>query len=217
MALAYLYKWTHKPTLRWYVGCRTAKNCHPDDGYICSSKTVKPLIEQAPQDWERSILATGDVEQIRLLEAEVLTLADAMNDARSFNKHNQNGKFFCIGHSPETRAKISKTHPFAGRARPDHSQKMTGRKRKPEDVEKWRIKLLGVKKTPEHIAKLKVSKSKGLYETPAGTFASSRDAATANQCTKGSVLNKCHGYFSTTRGKWYAPVEGWRFIKKDES
>lgn len=217
MALAYLYKWTHKPTYRWYVGCRTAKNCHPNDGYICSSKIVKPLIEQSPQDWERTILATGDVPYIRMLEAEVLTLADAVNDPRSFNKHNQNGKFFCSGHSAETRAKISRTHPFAGKTRPDHSKKMTGRKRKPEDVQKWRIKLLGVKKTSEHIAKLKIAKSKGMYETPAGAFASSRDAAIANKCTKGSVLNRCFGYFSTTRGKWYAPVEGWRFSKKDES
>ena len=33
---AFLYKWTHIPTQKWYVGSRTAVGCHIDDGYICS-------------------------------------------------------------------------------------------------------------------------------------------------------------------------------------
>jgi hypothetical protein len=39
--IAYVYKWTHIPTSKWYVGSRTAPGCHPDDGYICSSKLIK--------------------------------------------------------------------------------------------------------------------------------------------------------------------------------
>lgn len=212
MGISYLYKWVHKPSLCWYVGSRTAKNCHPEDGYICSSKTVKPLIEANRQDWQRTIIATGDVDYIRLLETETLTALDAKNDSRSFNKHNQNGKFVCNGHSPETRQKIKKSHAFTGKTRPDHSRMMTGRKRKPEDVQKWAIKLRGVKKKPEHIEKLKVAKSPGMYVTPAGNFFSSRDAAQANDCTKGSVLNRCFGYFSKTRQKFYPQVDGWAFV-----
>ena len=30
---AYLYKWIHIPTQKWYVGSRTAKGCHQADGY----------------------------------------------------------------------------------------------------------------------------------------------------------------------------------------
>jgi hypothetical protein len=47
---AFLYKWTHLPSGKWYVGSRTAKGCHPEDGYYCSSKEVKPLILANPQD-----------------------------------------------------------------------------------------------------------------------------------------------------------------------
>lgn len=31
---AFLYKWTHIPTQKWYVGSRTAVGCHINDGYI---------------------------------------------------------------------------------------------------------------------------------------------------------------------------------------
>ena len=77
MKNCYVYKWIHKPSLMWYVGSRTAKNAHLDDGYICSSKTVKPLILAAPNDWQRQILAIGDAEEMRQLETEILTSVDA--------------------------------------------------------------------------------------------------------------------------------------------
>ena len=41
---SFLYKWTHIPTQKWYVGSRTASGCHINDGYICSSIEVKPMI-----------------------------------------------------------------------------------------------------------------------------------------------------------------------------
>ena len=41
---AFVYKWKHISTNMWYVGSRTAKNCHPNDGYICSSAFVKSMI-----------------------------------------------------------------------------------------------------------------------------------------------------------------------------
>ena len=51
MTLAYVYKWTELATGKWYVGARGARGCHPDDGYICSSKVVKPLILANPNGW----------------------------------------------------------------------------------------------------------------------------------------------------------------------
>jgi hypothetical protein len=88
MLICYVYKWTHIPTLKWYVGSRTKKGCHPDDGYICSSKYVKPLIQSMPNEWQRTIIATGTLEEMKELEREILTATDAMNDPRSFNLSN---------------------------------------------------------------------------------------------------------------------------------
>jgi len=90
---AFVYKWTHKPTLNWYVGSHTAKGCHPEDGYICSSRVVKPLIQTNPSEWERTILEIGTPKEMRMLETLILETVDAMNDPRSFNQNNGNGIF----------------------------------------------------------------------------------------------------------------------------
>jgi hypothetical protein len=82
----YVYKWTHLPTLKWYVGSRVAKNCHPDDGYICSSKKVKKLIAANSSEWKREIVHIG--EDAYDVETEILELFDARHDLRSFNGHN---------------------------------------------------------------------------------------------------------------------------------
>jgi hypothetical protein len=97
MTVAYVYKWTHLPTLKWYVGSRTARGCHPNDQYICSSRIVKPLIMANPEEWSRTIIDTGTPEQMRELEEEILHLFDAAKDNRSFNQHNGDGKFTTLG------------------------------------------------------------------------------------------------------------------------
>lgn len=97
MTQAFVYKWTHLPTLNWYVGSRTAKNCHPDDGYICSSRVVKPLIEEHPNEWVRTIVGVGTVDEMRKLETEILQLFNAKSDPRSFNGHNNMGDWMCQG------------------------------------------------------------------------------------------------------------------------
>jgi hypothetical protein len=94
---AYLYKWTHMPTNRWYIGSRTRKNCHPNDGYICSSRLVKPYILENRSEWVRELICIGEPEYIRILEGRYLELLDAKNDPRSFNKHNGDGKFSTTG------------------------------------------------------------------------------------------------------------------------
>lgn len=85
---AFLYKWTHIPTGKWYIGSRTAKGCHPADGYICSSSTVKPMIIERRLDWERTILVVGESKYIQQLEFKFLTKLDAKNDNMSFNLNN---------------------------------------------------------------------------------------------------------------------------------
>lgn len=117
MTTAYVYKWTHLPTMKWYVGSRFKQGCHPDDGYICSSKKIKPLIVENISDWKREIIAIGAPEEMYELETEILQLFDARKDSRSFNGHNNDGKCFNKSginsnmygkkHSLESRKKMS--------------------------------------------------------------------------------------------------------------
>jgi hypothetical protein len=95
--LAFVYKWTHLPTMMWYVGSRTAEGCNPNDGYLCSSDTVKPMIVESNSEWKREIIATGTPEEMYQLETEILQLFDARKDTRSFNGHNNDGKFTALG------------------------------------------------------------------------------------------------------------------------
>jgi len=95
--IPFVYKWTNLVDQKWYIGSRTAKNCHPDDGYICSSKKLKPLIESNPELWVREIIKTGSAEEMLLLETELLVAADAKNDPMSYNEHNSDGKFSMAG------------------------------------------------------------------------------------------------------------------------
>lgn len=131
MTIAYVYKWTHLPTMRYYIGSRTRKNCHPDDGYLCSSREVKPMIVEHPSDWQRTILAVGSVEDMYALECNILQSMDCKNDPRSFNKHNNNFKFRYdktgIRESEYTRHKKSIAH--TGKKKPDHALKLKGKKR----------------------------------------------------------------------------------------
>ena len=97
MTIAYIYKWTHIPTSKWYIGVRTRKDCHPADGYICSSKIVKPLIKNSPAEWQREILYTGTPKDMIKLETIILTNLDAKNNKNSYNLHNGDGKFTTTG------------------------------------------------------------------------------------------------------------------------
>ena len=86
--MGFVYKWVHTPTLKWYVGSHTGKKASNDDGYICSSKTVKPLILANPVVWQRTIIAEGNDAEMRELEAEILQTLNAAQDPRSFNLNN---------------------------------------------------------------------------------------------------------------------------------
>jgi group I intron endonuclease len=146
---SFVYKWTHLPTGKWYIGCRTAKGCHPKDGYITSSKLVKNLIKTTPEEWQREILHTGTPEEILNLEVALLEEFDAKNNLLSYNQHNGDGKFTRTGVKVplETRLKqsesIKKVHPNRGKPSPNkgkiaseetrkkQSEAKLGKKRKP--------------------------------------------------------------------------------------
>lgn len=96
----YVYKWTHIPTMRWYVGSRTSSRAYieePIGRYRSSSRVVAELIKQNPHEWHKTIVATGTVAEMIALEAEILQTFDAATDPRSFNCHNncaKQGRYF---------------------------------------------------------------------------------------------------------------------------
>jgi len=109
MEQAYVYKWTELSTGKWYIGSRTAKGSYIDDGYICSSKIVKPLVISNPSNWKRSIVCIGKPKYVLEMETKILVALNACKDDASYNQHNQNGKFSRLGviESPELRKKKS--------------------------------------------------------------------------------------------------------------
>lgn len=88
MTDAFVYKWTHKPTGKWYIGYHKGDI---NDGYICSSKIVKPMVENNPEEWERIILDTGTKDDMYKFETSLLKGNNAKHDPMSFNKHNNDG------------------------------------------------------------------------------------------------------------------------------
>lgn len=178
---AYLYKWIEISTGRWYIGARYANGCHPDDGYICTSKIVKPMILENRENWRREILCIGNPEDIVKLESDYLTALDAKNDPMSFNKHNGDGKFSSLGKPSALKGRVGnrKGHKMSEEAKAKASVKLKGRPAhnkgkpsplkgkpsnrdfKPQSLEankKRSEALKGKKKTAEHNAKVSATK-----------------------------------------------------------
>ncbi len=102
---AFVYRWTNSQTGQWYIGSRTAKGCHPNDGYICSSRRLRPLIESDQTNWHREILCIGEAADMIDLECRLLEALDAKNDPLSYNQHNGDGQFTTTGVEPWNKGK----------------------------------------------------------------------------------------------------------------
>ena len=85
---AFVYIWLEDSTNKWYLGYHKGT---PDDGYICSSKIVKPMIQAHPSSWTRQIIAHGTRQAMIDLERELLVELNAKNNDNSYNQHNGNG------------------------------------------------------------------------------------------------------------------------------
>lgn len=181
---AYLYKWTEISTGRWYIGARYAKGCYPDDGYICTSKIVKPMILENQENWKREILCVGSPEYIVKLESDYLVSLDAKNDPMSLNKHNGDGKFSSLGKPSTLKGRVGnrKGHKMSEEAKAKASAKLKGKsahnkgvpmseeqkeklrlanigKTQTEESNKKRSQALkGIKKTTEHNSKVSAAK-----------------------------------------------------------
>jgi hypothetical protein len=124
--IPYIYKWTHIPTGKWYIGSKIRKGWNPSrhEEYICSSKEVKPLVLENRNAWKYEILHTGEANYIKKLETTILTDLDAKNDPMSFNQHNGDGLYnrFGIVENNITRlrkreAKLGDRNPMFGKTR----------------------------------------------------------------------------------------------------
>ena len=129
--VAYVYKWTHIPTGKWYIGSRTRVGAHPADGYYCSSKLVKPLIIANPHEWQRDIIATGDPISMRDLETKLLQDANAKHDNESFNQHNNDRSPVRTGipHSLDSIEKMKGPRNQYGPQSAEHIEKRAAKKR----------------------------------------------------------------------------------------
>jgi len=148
---AFVYKWIELDTGKWYIGSRTSKGCHIHDGYLCSSKIVKPMILANPSNWKREILVIGEPQYIRELEEKYLTTYNAAADSISYNQHNANAKF-----NGACRKGIKESEELKKKK----SIRQTGKKYPPEFGKAISDRQKGIKPTKEQIEK-RVFKQRG--------------------------------------------------------
>lgn len=82
---SFVYRWRQTSTGKWYIGYHLGE---PNDGYICSSKIVKPMIQANPLDWERKILKHGTRLEMVALEHRLLKKLLASTNPKSYNMSN---------------------------------------------------------------------------------------------------------------------------------
>jgi hypothetical protein len=128
MTQPYVYKFTHLPTLKWYIGSRWKEGCHPDESfeaYPSSGKLTKKMILANPEEWSKEIIDIGTKEYVLELETIILQTFDAKNDPRSFNGHNNTLKHFDkTGKKESASTREKKSLAKLGIKREEHSAAM---------------------------------------------------------------------------------------------
>jgi hypothetical protein len=161
----------------WYVGSRYGKGCHPDDGYICSSRRVKPLIQRNPAGWVREVLVIGMPKDMRDLEARYLVALDAAKNPLSYNRANGNKNFHTIG------LPVSEKHM--------RILKEDNPSRRPEVIEK--LRQAGLKRDVSHLHSEENKRSKILGQKRAwaeGKYAGVGFKAGADNVAKSDAVRK---------------------------
>lgn len=75
MTTPYLYKMINKETNQFYIGCRYTEGCDPNESfetYASSSRLVKKMIRDNPDNWEKVILLKGTEELVLLEEGYMI-------------------------------------------------------------------------------------------------------------------------------------------------
>lgn len=163
--IPYTYLIKHKESEKLYHGSRTAKGCNPNElltesGYITSSQIVKNIINKEGLDSFEIINIETFItsEEARLAEEMYHKEYDVEGNVCYFNRHNAGGKFFCTGHSEETRKKLGTPN----------NKHMLGKKHSKETLEKFKYRkyssgedhYLYGKKRPEEITKKAIATRK---------------------------------------------------------
>lgn len=182
---AFVYCWTDHKNNMLYVGSHKGAL---DDGYVCSSKYMLEQYKIRPQDFTRQIIAEGLFTDIRKLESVILKSVNARTDESFYNQSNNDANFTCkfhtektkktiglknrgrkrkdvsernkLGHSIETRDKISQNHhDVCGEKNP-----MYGKKHSEESKLKMKLNSIGKGTSPRsEETKRKVSIAKKMY------------------------------------------------------
>jgi hypothetical protein len=142
---AFVYCWTDKKTNKLYVGSHKGST---DDGYICSSKYMMEEYNKRPEDFNRQVIAEGELSIIRKYETKILQAANARLDKMFYNKHDNDGFYF----DGWKKGEMSAEH----RAKLAAAKK--GRKISKEHHAKLVVNRKGSKNSPEHAAAIIASR-----------------------------------------------------------
>ena len=111
---AFVYCWTNTATNQLYIGSHKGS---PDDGYVCSSKSMLEDYMKDRSVFSRQIVASGTFEDMRAFEQTLLEAVDAKSDPHYYNQHNGTGEFYLKRHTLASRKQISESK--KGTKRPD--------------------------------------------------------------------------------------------------
>lgn len=199
MINSYVYKVTNKLTNQFYIGFRFKNkklNLTPKDDlwntYYTSSEYVERLIEKHGKDsFEYEILFEDENEEVCFNEEQRL-ISESINNPLCLNKmyfrdfENMEIKFYCDGHSEETKKKISeilksdeirekKKNTFLEKYGVDHNSKIDGISEKRKKTEKKTLlEKYGVNhnmKIPEVVDKMMKSRDKTMIDKYGATNA----------------------------------------------
>lgn len=132
--------------------------------------------------------------------------------------------FYGRKHSDKTRNILSESAKTKTGSKNSFYNKKHSEETKQKISEKNKINM----SNPELKNKIKVTRSIGVYYTPAGNFISSRDAAKANKCSKSTILLRCINKSNSITGtvggipeEYKSKVKTWKdfgfyFIKSNE-
>ena len=103
---AFVYCWTDTLTGKLYIGKHKGSE---NDGYVSSSKYLMEEYRKRPEDFTRTIIASGCDADMISLERAILKSTNAASNTSFYNMHNNNGSgtYATQWHTEETKKKLS--------------------------------------------------------------------------------------------------------------
>lgn len=130
----FVYIWMDRKQKRFYIGSHVGEI---DDGYVCSSKTMRQAYDRRPQDFKRRILYTQIGDRASLLTEESRWLSFIKTEELGKRYYNKEKKTF--GSESEVYGEWSRRYWSDPTNREKKSRSMTGKKN-PAHSERMRAK-----------------------------------------------------------------------------